>query len=449
MSGLELALLNLAAWSVQVAVLVLAAAVLSRLAPLERASLRLAVWQGLLVLVLLLPLLQPRRPAPASVLWSTTVRSATSAPARPPAPAAVGLEVLRRDWSALAAGLLLLGAGVRLGRLAAGLGRLRGLRRDARPFPAEPWLLSLRDAVAPASLLAVSDREAGPATFGLRRPIVLLPAFFSSMDPDRQRAVALHELLHVRRHDWLALLFEEVLTSLFFFNPAVRWLVARVRLAREQHVDAEVVLRLGQRSTYLESLVEVARLAVRSRAVPVAPFLRENHLRERVDALLKEVSMSRARTVVHVAATAVVVLLAVVWSGAAVPLQGAGPAVAKAPAVGGEDRTDGPAPRLLRQPQPVYPASARSEKVEGVFRIDVVIGKDGAVKDAKVVASGATFERLKQLEPQLGTPAALEGDPRLAESALASVRQWRYEPVRKGAQPVEVRATVHVRFVLS
>ena len=64
MSALELALRNLAAWSVQVAVLGLAAAALSRLFPIERPVARLAFGQALLAVVLGLPLLQPRRAAP-------------------------------------------------------------------------------------------------------------------------------------------------------------------------------------------------------------------------------------------------------------------------------------------------------------------------------------------------------------------------------------------------
>jgi beta-lactamase regulating signal transducer with metallopeptidase domain len=454
-SGLELALRNLGAWSVQVAVLALAAAALSRLAPVDRARARLALWQALLVVVLVLPLLQARRPAPASERVATYVTAAPGVSGGRAAAPGNALEAMRRGGSAFAAGLLLLGVAVQLARLAAGLARLRALRRDARPLAAEAWLLQLRDAVAPTASFAVSDRAAGPATFGIRRPLVLLPAFFASMERDRQRAVVLHELLHARRRDWLALLLEEVLKAALFFHPAVHWLVARVRLAREEHVDAEVVRRLGQRSTYLESLLEVARFAVRTRAVPVAPFLRESHLRERVDLLLKEVSMSRARTVAHVGATALAVLLAVAWASSAVPLQASQPLAAKPAAaappahIGVEDRVDAPAPpRLVRQPRPVYPESARAEKVEGVFMIDVVIGKDGAVRDAKVVASAATLERLKQLEPQKGTPAALEGDGRLAAAALESVRQWQYEPILKDAKPVEFQATVHVRFQL-
>ena len=81
--------------------------------------------------------------------------------------------------------------------------------------------------------------------------------------------------------------------------------------------------------------------------------------------------------------------------------------------------------------------------------IDVVIGKDGTIKDARIVASAPTAERLKELEAKKGTPAATEGDARLAEAALAAVKQWQYEPILKDGKPVEFKATVTVNFKLA
>jgi hypothetical protein len=223
--------------------------------------------------------------------------------------------------------------------------------------------------------------------------------------------------------------------------------VGRVRLAREQTVDAAVVLRLGRREVYLESLVEVARFAVHARAVPAAPFLRECHLRERVDLLLKEVLMSRVRTLAHVGLTAAALVLAVSWAASAVPLQTAKPAADAKIAISDEVKAPGE-PKLLHQVKPAYPPDAKTEKVQGLFVIDVVIGKDGAIKEAHVAASAPTVERLKELQPKKGTVAAIEGDKRLAEAALAAVKQWRYAPILKDGKPVDFQATVTVNFKL-
>ena len=459
MSGLELVLRNLAAWSAQVAVLGLAAAALARLFPVERPAARLALGQVLLLLVLGLPLVQPWRAASTAVSWSFAPAVAlapsttSSAPAGPPSPAAA-------TGTAAIALVLLLGAAFRLAQVGAGLVRLRTLRRRARPLDAPPWLVAWRDDVAPHAALLLSDDVGTPATFGLRRPFVLLPPVFEAMPRERQEAIALHELLHARRGDWPALMAEELLKAGLFFHPVVHWLVGRVRLAREQTVDADVVRRLGGRRAYLDSLVEVARIAARARAVPAAPFLRESHLRERVDLLLKEVFMSRFRTAAHLGLTAVALVLAVSWATATVPLQAAvtepdptatgEQAAAPGAKVAVDDKVTAPGePKIVHKVDPAYPADARADKVQGLFVIELVIGKDGAIKDARVVSSAPTEERLKELDPKKGTPAALEGDSRLAAAALDAVKQWRYEPILKDGKPVDFRATVTINFKLA
>ncbi len=441
-----LVLWNVAAWSGQVTALWLAAVALQRLVPLQRPAARMALGQALLALVVLLPLVQPWRTPSASLLVQTSLGPAGPAAAAPLRPAFEG--VVDQAWPAIVLTLLAGGALLQLGRFAFGLLRLRGIARAAQPFAAEPWLATLRDAVAPRAVLALSDHATAPATFGLGRPTILLPPTFPALTRDMQRAVALHELLHVRRRDWELQLLEELARSIAFFHPAVHWLVERVRLAREQCVDAAVVSRLGGREVYLESLIEVARQAARARAVPAAPFLRQNHLRERVDLLLKEVFMSRARTAAHLVLTTAALLLALGWAASALPLQADRPASDTAK-VALQDATSAGETKLVHKVNPVYPPEAKAEKVEGVFLIDALIGKDGAVKEARVVASAPTSERLHQLAPAKGTKAALEGDGRLAESAVAAVKQWRYQPVQKEGKVVEAKITITVAFKLS
>ena len=447
MSGLELVLRNLAAWSLQVGLLALAAAALSRLVPIDRPATRLALGQSLLALVVALPLLQPWQAVGSEVAWSLASSAAGPTAAAPATGAPAPVDPV--SWPPAVAAVLLLGVAFRLSRLGTGLLRLRSLRRGGRPLDAPPWLRAARDELCPPAVFLLCGEVVSPATFGLRRPVVLLPLAFASLPRERQEAMTLHELVHARRRDWLFVLLEELLRAVLFFHPAVHWLVGRVRLAREQTVDAEVVRRLGAREAYLESLVAVARLAARSRAVPAAPFLRESHLRERVDLLLKEVPMSRIRTVAHLAVTAFAVVLVTSWAASAVPLQSAKPA-APAGKIAIHDEVAAPAePKLVHRVNPAYPAEAKKEGAQGLFVIAVVIGKDGAIKDARVVASAPTVERLKELEAKKGTPAALEGDARLAAAALDAVKQWRYEPVLIGGKASDVEATVTVNFKLA
>jgi beta-lactamase regulating signal transducer with metallopeptidase domain len=447
---LDLALRNVAAWSVQVAFVALAAAALGRLLPVERPRARLRFVQALLALVVLLPLLQPWPAASPHVDWSFGLRASLPAgtaafAGRSPAVVSVGI-----GWTLVAALALLLGAGRQFARFAFGLARLRSLRLSASPLDAPPWLAALRSELAPGALFRVSAEVGGPATFGFRRPTIVLPAAFLGLERDRQHAIALHELLHVRRGDWLPHLVEELLKALLFFHPAVHWLVGRVRLAREQCVDADVVAILGERSVYLESLLAVARLAGGAPAVPAAPFLRQSHLRERVDLLLKEVPMTRARTLAHLAVAAAGLVLVAAFAAAAVPLQAGGKAAPAAARIGVADEVAALAePKLVHKVNPVYPAEAKNDKAEGLFAIDVVIDTAGAIREAKVAASAPTMERFKQMMDAKTVAKALEGDPRLAQAAVDAVKQWRYEPILgPNGKPVEARATITVNFRL-
>jgi hypothetical protein len=452
MSTVDLVVRNLAAWSLQVAVLALAAAALSRVLPIERPAARLAFGQALLALVLLLPLVQPWHAAMSGVSWSLSPAPSTAAAGQPATPGGVRAPSAMRGWPLAVAGLLLLGVAFRLARVGSGLARLRSLRRDSRPLDAPPWLLALRDDVAPQARFVLSGDSGTPATFGLRHPIVLLPPVFEAMERERQAAVALHELEHARRADWVVLMIEEVLKAILFFHPAVHWLVARVRLAREQTVDAAVVRRLGCREAYLESLVEMARHAAQARTVPAAPFLRESHLRERVDLLLKEVSMSRFRTLTHLGLTAAALVLAVSWAASALPLQTAKPEAPEARIAISDSVTAPSAPKLVHKVPPAYPPDAKAEGVQGLFLVDVIIGKDGAIKEARVAASAPTSERLSEIKAAKGkakwTPADAQGDARLAQAALDAVKQWRYEPILVDGKPVEFEATVTINFKL-
>ena len=90
-------------------------------------------------------------------------------------------------------------------------------------------------------------RVESPETFGWRRPVVLLPAGFEELPIQTQRGILCHELLHVRRRDWLAALFEEGMRALLGFHPGVWMLLARIALSRGQVVDGDAVRLTGSR----------------------------------------------------------------------------------------------------------------------------------------------------------------------------------------------------------
>jgi len=429
----ELWVENLAAYGLQAAALVLAGGALPWLLRLKHPRLLLVYWQVLLLACLALPAVQPWQHArvvePEVVLGPVALVQ----PARPVTPPAAPLPWRQALLAALAAGCAL-----RLAWIAVGLCRLHLYRRRARPLEPLPGLLRQAQAYAGAAPeMLVCPRISGPVTFGWARPVVLLPEWFLELAPARQAAIATHELLHVRRRDWAFTLAEELVRAVLWFHPAIWWLLSRIQLAREQVVDRETIELTRGRQEYLEALLEVARARPRAVAALAPLFFRNRHFTQRVKLLLQEVSMSRIRLSVSMAAIGAVAAITGGLAARAFPLQGApllelqaqaqsapqGEPQAQRLRVGGNVQQR----KLIHQEPPLYPPLAKQARIQGTVRFTATIAKDGTVKDLQLVS----------------------GHPLLVAAAQEAVRKWQYEPTVLNGRPVEVVTQIDLNFTLS
>jgi beta-lactamase regulating signal transducer with metallopeptidase domain len=330
---------NLVFWCAQVVLLVLAAGLLPRLLQIRQPRVLLVYWRALLAISLLLPIIQPWHRLP-NVGALSIAPDITAVPVIP----ASGITVSHWHFPSLqilsqVVGVVILaGIAARFAILAIGLLRLRQLRRASSPISPFPECVAvleeMRARVNTSAEFRLSPNVDSPVTFGLAAPVVLLPEGFPSMKAPFQATIACHELLHVRRHDWAHHLAEEILRGALWFHPAIAWLVARVRLAREQVVDLEVIKLTQERKPYLEALLEFAAGRSRTASIPAPPFLVERQLPERVALMLKEVRMSRTRLVASLTATACCIALAIILAVSTFPLKAA-PRAGQNPPQGG------------------------------------------------------------------------------------------------------------------
>jgi TonB family protein len=79
---------------------------------------------------------------------------------------------------------------------------------------------------------------------------------------------------------------------------------------------------------------------------------------------------------------------------------------------------------LVHRVEPVYPAEARKEGLEGTIALDIVVGRDGAVLRMH----------------------ALNGPDVLARAAMDALRWWKFEPYRINGEAAVVETTVAVEF---
>lgn len=269
-------------------------------------------------------------PAPAG-----TEPVAPASPALEPGAGAAARPPVPWDWTTPLLPLWLAGLSLVLATLGLALGRVVWMARTAAPVGDAGWQTLLASLARelhvgrPVRLLCAAG-PAMPMTWGLRRPVILLPADADAWSADRRRAVLLHELAHVKRYDVATQLVARVACALYWFNPLV-WLAAgRLRVERERACDDQV-LRAGARpSDYANHLLAIARSlrVAPGAALASVAMARPSQLAGR---LVDVLDPSRRRSGVprHIAVPAWIAA-----SGLVLPLAAAAPAASRDAGVG-------------------------------------------------------------------------------------------------------------------
>jgi beta-lactamase regulating signal transducer with metallopeptidase domain len=311
---------NLLAWMEQALLVALAGSLSLRVLRVRQPRTQLAFCHALLAICLLLPFLQPWRHPVMDVSGASTVPPTPQTPAMPQIP-----------WTRVALWTLIAGVAVKLCWLLGGLWRIRRYRIGAMPLYPIPESVQAAAAITHANaVFCISADVPGPVMLGWLAPVVLLPDSFLALGEEAQCGIACHELLHVRRHDWLSTLIEELAGALLWFNPAIWLLLAQTRLVREQLVDAEVVRLTASREPYIDALLAIARggpvpnlgMDLSMDPTPAPLFLRRRHLTQRMHSLLQDASISRLRLVSSYASIAAVLVFAGWFGMVTFPLTG-------------------------------------------------------------------------------------------------------------------------------
>ena len=109
----------------------------------------------------------------------------------------------------------------------------------------------------PIKLLETASVEV-PVVFGWLRPALLLPVTaFTGLSQDQVEAILIHELAHIRRHDYLVNLLQTVAETLLFYHPAIWWISRRMRVEREYCCDDIASSQSKDTLTYVAALSQL------------------------------------------------------------------------------------------------------------------------------------------------------------------------------------------------
>jgi TonB family protein len=185
--------------------------------------------------------------------------------------------------------------------------RMQAIARRSQPAPA-----GLSSPHHPA--IRVSAEVPTPLTWGLLRPLILLPSCALDWNPECLRSVLAHEREHIRRLDPLSHWFAELVCAVWWFNPFA-WL-ARNRAAHERECACDdAVLLSGVRPTdYASELLNLAA-TLPIKGEPIMALSALSNFERRIRNLLvpgidRSPSTTRTRLAIVLATLALIVPLA-------------------------------------------------------------------------------------------------------------------------------------------
>lgn len=117
-----------------------------------------------------------------------------------------------------------------------------------------------------APKLLISSATSVPMAIGWLKPVVLIPcSMLSGLTPNQLDMLILHELAHIKRHDYAVNLLQTVVETLLFFHPAVHWISKQMRNEREYCSDDIAVSHCGNPMAYARTLTDTANHCLQHR----------------------------------------------------------------------------------------------------------------------------------------------------------------------------------------
>ena len=272
--------------------------------------------------------------------------------------------------------------------------------------------------------IQISPRVSSPLTFGIARPLLLLPTGFAEQASAADLDIVLaHEAAHLHRRDFAKNLLYTILSIPLAFHPATWATRSRIAATREMICDAHAAEATTGRENYVRSLLRLATLVTTTSAnLHAIGIFDANAFEKRVLRMIQRTTQISRRRRILVALGCTALALATCTSALALRIS-----IGEDNHAGKHLSVDVNKLTIVNRVPPVYPVEAKKMKIQGSVVLAVIIGTNGEVENISVKS----------------------GPKELQQSAIDAVRQWKWQPYLLNGDPVEVETQVTVVYQLA
>lgn len=231
--------------------------------------------------------------APSSESLVTGHSISTALPGTAGPPSSEELLYIIQSYMPLFLSVWLLGAVIFSLRLAGGWWYIVNLKRNSTPIGA-PWIQRLNDLSYKLGIkqwveLASSASISSPIVFGYLKPIIIVPtSMLTGLTTEQIETIFLHELAHIKRHDYVINVIQTFIESIFFFNPFV-WIISGwIRAEREHCCDDVVIAFHENRLHYAQALTRLEEVRTQNSWLPLPLSATKYHLLDRIKRIMEQ-----------------------------------------------------------------------------------------------------------------------------------------------------------------
>lgn len=164
------------------------------------------------------------------------------------------------------------------------------------------WLSSHR--IQRSIQIRQSELVSAPLTFGILRPVILMPKTTDWNDEKTLQYVLAHEFVHIRRFDSITKVILLIALCVHWFNPFVWVMYILVNRDMELSCDETVLRLFGEDTKASYARILIGMEEIKSGITPLCNNFSKNALEERMTAIMK----TKKRTIFSIVLAALIVV---------------------------------------------------------------------------------------------------------------------------------------------